>query len=48
LGEKFLKKRSRFAIKDEFVPLIATEFETIMIQMNAEKFKEAEVMERRL
>lgn len=30
------------------MPLITTEFEAIMIQMNAVKFREAEVMERRL
>jgi site-specific DNA recombinase len=48
LGEKFLKELSRFAIKDEFMPIITQELEAIMIQMNAEKFKEAEVMERRL
>jgi site-specific DNA recombinase len=48
LGEKFLRELSQFTIKDEFVPLIAQELEATMIQMNSEKFKEAEVMEKRL
>jgi SMC interacting uncharacterized protein involved in chromosome segregation len=48
LGEKFLRELRQFTIKDEFVPLIAQELEATMIQMNSEKFKEAEVMEKRL
>jgi site-specific DNA recombinase len=48
LGEKFLRELSQFTIKDEFVPLITQELEATMIQMNSEKFKEAEVMEKRL
>ncbi len=48
LGEKFLKELAQFTIKDEFIPIITMELEATMIQMNSEKFKEAEVMERRL
>jgi site-specific DNA recombinase len=48
LGEKFLKELGRFTIKEEFIPIITMELEATMIQMNSEKFKEAEVMERRL
>ncbi len=48
LGEKFLKELGQFTIKDEFIPIITMELEATMIQMNSEKFKEAEVMERRL
>lgn len=48
LGEKFLRELAQFAIKDEFIPIIAQELEATMIQMNAAKFEEAEVMERRL
>jgi hypothetical protein len=48
LGEKFLRELSQFTIKEEFIPLITQELEATMIQMNSEKFKEAEVMEKRL
>ncbi len=48
LGEKFLKELGQFTIKDEFVPIITMELEATMIQLNSEKFKEAEVMEKRL
>lgn len=48
LGEKFLRELRQFTIKDEFIPIITMELEATMIQMNSEKFKEAEVMEKRL
>lgn len=48
LGEMFLKELRRFTIKDEYIPLITTELEAIIVEMNGAKFKEAEVMEKRL
>jgi site-specific DNA recombinase len=48
LGEKFLRELSQFTIKEDFIPLITQELEATIIQMNSEKFKEAEVMEKRL
>lgn len=48
LGEKFLRELRQFAIKDEFIPVITMELEATMIQMDAEKLREAGVMEQRL
>ena len=48
LGEKFLRELSQFTIKEEFIPIITMELEATMIQMNSEKFREAEAMEKRL
>lgn len=48
LAEKFLNELQRFTIKDEFIPIITMELEATMIQMNAAKFEESEIMEKRL
>jgi site-specific DNA recombinase len=48
LVEKFLRELKQFTVMDEFIPRITMDLETTVIQMNAEKLKETEALEKRL
>jgi site-specific DNA recombinase len=48
LAEKFLVELKRFQIREEFIPLITQELEATLLELNADKIKEADTMEKRL